>query len=95
MQFGLSVFDKLGSLVEDARNASILKLSCLAEEGTENELSTSIIFCVTLSLLLMSLILSFVFMTSAIQLLQSNTLLSRKHCILMFMHTDCCLYFDI
>ena len=61
MQFGLSVFDKLGSLVEDARNASILKLSCLPEEGTENELSTSIIFCVTLSLLLMSLILSFVF----------------------------------
>ena len=32
-------------------------------------------------------------MTSAVQLLQSNTLLSYKHRYQMFMHTDCCLHF--
>ena len=51
--------------------------SCFAKEETENELRTSISFCVTIFLLfaLMSLILSsIVFMTSTIQLLQSNTL---------------------
>lgn len=95
-EFGQSVSDQLKSLVEDTRNVSIFKLSCHAEEETDYELSTSIIFCVTISYLLMSLILSsFVFITSAIQLLQSNTLLSRKHCYQMFMHTDCCLHFYI
>ena len=33
---------QLKSLVEDTGNASIFMLSCLAEEETENELSTSI-----------------------------------------------------
>ena len=75
MEFGQSVSYQLKSLVTDTRNASIFKLSCLAEEETENEFSTLIIFCVTISLLLMSLVLSsFVFMTSTKQLLQSNTL---------------------
>ena len=75
MEFGQSVCYQLKSLVKDIRNASIFKISYLAEEGTEDELSTSIIFCITISLLLMSLVLSFfVFMTSIVQLLQSNTL---------------------
>ena len=75
MEFGQSVSYQLKSLVKDIRNASIFKISYLAEEGTEDELSTSIIFCITISLLLMSLVLSFfVFMTSTVQLLQSNTL---------------------
>ena len=58
------------------RNAPIFKLSYLEEEVTENEMSTSIIFHVTVSLLfaLMSLVLlilsSFVFMTSTFPLLQ-------------------------
>ena len=67
MEFGQSVSYQLNSLVKDIRNVSIFKISRLAEEGTENELSTSIIFCVTISLLLMSLVLSsFVLMTSTI-----------------------------
>ena len=46
MEFGQSVSDQLKSLVEGTRNASIFKLSCLAEKETQNELSTSVIFWV-------------------------------------------------
>ena len=75
LKFGQSVSYQLESLVKDTRNASIFKLSCLGEEETENELSTSIIFCATISLLLILLVSSsFVFITSTKQLLQSNTL---------------------
>ena len=49
-EFGQSVSDQLKSLVEDTRNASIFKLSCHAQEETENELSISITFCVTIFL---------------------------------------------
>ena len=78
LKFGQSVSYQLESLVKDTRNASIFKLSCLAEGETENELSTSIIFCATISLLLMLLVLSsFVFVTSTKQLLQSNTLVTQ------------------
>ena len=46
-KFEQSVFDQLKSLVEDIRNASIFMLSCFAED----ELGTSISFCVMIFLL--------------------------------------------
>lgn len=54
-------------------------LSLMAwEKETENELTTSIIFCVTISLLLMLLVLSsYVFMTSTKQLLQYHILVMQ------------------
>ena len=53
---------QLKSLAEDTGNASIFMLSCLADEETENELSTSIssysFLCAMMSLILSSFVFS-------------------------------------